>query len=748
MGVNGLFSLLRPIEEKVHVRQYRGKRVGIDVANWLYKGVYAQALEVFLDSNDADHYVIYCLKRLKLLLSCGIQPYLVFDGDALPMKAGEKDMRDGRKEEVFKETTRLLKEGKEAEAAEYIQKGLDVNFSIRYKMICVCKLLDIRFVVAPYEADAQLAFMLKEGVIDAIISEDSDLIAFGSSDVFFKMDGNGFGLRLQFPRIRELTISDGKKNSFSWKDLTLEQFQSICILSGCDYLPKSSDMHIKGISLKKASKYICLHGSIEKAVQWICTKFNVPEGFLVVFKDALAAFQHQVVFDTKMKVRCPFNSYTIQSSMLAQKVSKVEEEKKERVLEVGGKIHDDVGENVVNLSDSGITGGCDSIDMNTASNCKENPCIQPKQDHSNSSKCTSSKTAIETSQHADIIDDIADNDEVCEGAPKTTTKGNYQIEDIESDVEFDDTFETDHGKGKEQNPCQHSNAMCGDLQDAHAVEKAFGIRHPVSGEVLEEVPLSQFSHHTRHYIQEWRKICDGRKGKLKDSRTNGRQEGQHQSNTLRSYFKKRSQTQGRGSFLSSKPTTVGYEKGNFKMQSIAKTSSYSSKASGNLSHHKSTAISTSTTTTTSSSKSTSGTPRLSFGIDLAMFQGEIQPPYKQKSTSLQRSNANTNNEETKKVTKKVEESDSSFSCDWSLSQEEEKAIIIEESDDDTSADSEDRRCDAVLSREETPRREHKRRSTSPRSSFSSRSTTPHKKPKKKQLSLMDMLGVKRKDHNL
>lgn len=41
----------------------------------------------------------------------------------------------------------------------------------------------IDYVVAPYEADAQLAHLVKSGKVDAVISEDSDLLVFGCRTV-------------------------------------------------------------------------------------------------------------------------------------------------------------------------------------------------------------------------------------------------------------------------------------------------------------------------------------------------------------------------------------------------------------------------------------------------------------------------------------------------------------------------------------------------------------------------------------
>lgn len=38
-------------------------------------------------------------------------------------------------------------------------------------------------IVAPYEADAQLAYLTKAGLAQAVITEDSDLLAFGCKKV-------------------------------------------------------------------------------------------------------------------------------------------------------------------------------------------------------------------------------------------------------------------------------------------------------------------------------------------------------------------------------------------------------------------------------------------------------------------------------------------------------------------------------------------------------------------------------------
>jgi exonuclease 1 len=51
--------------------------------------------------------------------------------------------------------------------------------------------MNVQFIVAPYEADSQLTYMFNEGLIDFVITEDSDLLVFGATKVFFKMDPHG-----------------------------------------------------------------------------------------------------------------------------------------------------------------------------------------------------------------------------------------------------------------------------------------------------------------------------------------------------------------------------------------------------------------------------------------------------------------------------------------------------------------------------------------------------------------------------
>jgi len=60
---------------------------------------------------------------------------------------------------------------------------------------------NIECIVAPYEADAQLGYLSISGYVDAVISEDSDLLAYGCNRVLFKMDKFGNGEEINLDRL-------------------------------------------------------------------------------------------------------------------------------------------------------------------------------------------------------------------------------------------------------------------------------------------------------------------------------------------------------------------------------------------------------------------------------------------------------------------------------------------------------------------------------------------------------------------
>ena len=142
-----------------------------------------------------------------------------------------------------------------AGAREAFVRSVDVTPHMAYELIKLLRAERIPYVVAPYEADAQLAFLEREGIIDGIITEDSDLLVFGCRTVLFKLDTYGSCVEIQrdrFASARQLSLA-------GWGT---SEFRQMAILSGCDYLPS-----IVGMGLKNAHRLLRRYESVERVLQ-------------------------------------------------------------------------------------------------------------------------------------------------------------------------------------------------------------------------------------------------------------------------------------------------------------------------------------------------------------------------------------------------------------------------------------------------------------------------------------------------
>ena len=147
--------------------------------------------------------------------------------------------------------------------------------------------------MAPYEADAQLAYLERAGIVDAILTEDSDLLVFGCQNVLFKLDAVASTVvsisRKDFGSLVTSSNTNGV-SLFGWSDA---DFRAMAILSGCDYLP-----NIPGIGLKTAGTLLKRWKSAEQVVRVLTLegKKTVPPDYWKQFQLAEKCFLHQRVY--------------------------------------------------------------------------------------------------------------------------------------------------------------------------------------------------------------------------------------------------------------------------------------------------------------------------------------------------------------------------------------------------------------------------------------------------------------------
>uniref|UniRef100_A0A672JVQ2 Exonuclease 1 n=1 Tax=Sinocyclocheilus grahami TaxID=75366 RepID=A0A672JVQ2_SINGR len=301
MGIQGLLQFIKDASEPINVKKYGGQIVAVDTYCWLHKGAFSCA-EKLAKGEPTDQYVSYCMKFVDMLLSFGVKPILVFDGRNLPSKQEVEKSRRERRQSNLQKGKQLLREGKISEARECFTRSVNITPSMAHDVIKTARMRGVDCVVAPYEADAQLAFLNKSGIAQAVITEDSDLLAFGCKKVILKMDKQGNGLEIDQCHL-------GRCKSLG-NIFTEERFRYMCILSGCDYLPS-----LYGIGLGKACKLLRMANNpdilkvIKKMGQYLKMDITVPDEYIEGFTKANNTFLYQLVFDPLKRKVVPLNPY-------------------------------------------------------------------------------------------------------------------------------------------------------------------------------------------------------------------------------------------------------------------------------------------------------------------------------------------------------------------------------------------------------------------------------------------------------
>jgi len=150
----------------------------------------------------------------------------------------------------------------------------------------------VECLVAPFEADAQLAYLARKNYVAAVVTEDSDLLAFGTPKVLYKM--NDFGEA----RLMVLdNILGHKKGKLDLAGLDQDRFTECCILAGCDYLDS-----IPGFGFSRAVKEVKKCKTVSRLFKVLRhlekheKKVKMPDNYEENFSRSLIAFKHHFVF--------------------------------------------------------------------------------------------------------------------------------------------------------------------------------------------------------------------------------------------------------------------------------------------------------------------------------------------------------------------------------------------------------------------------------------------------------------------
>jgi len=234
MGIKNLLKFLNNYDNiitPINSDNFHYEKIAIDISIILYQviiGIRNTGADLTNKEGEITSHILGLFNRTILLLKKKIIPIYVFDGPPPPFK---NDIIAARREIKRQAYIKLDTVTDPLEKIKYFKKTV----SISKKQIDECKqlldLMGIPYIEAPAEADSQCAYLVKNGIASSVITEDMDILAFGSDKIY-----------RNFSSKTKETIEVKLSTILKTIDLTYEQFIEFCILLGCDYCDRIKDI--------------------------------------------------------------------------------------------------------------------------------------------------------------------------------------------------------------------------------------------------------------------------------------------------------------------------------------------------------------------------------------------------------------------------------------------------------------------------------------------------------------------------
>ncbi len=331
-------------KKEITLDSLKGKVVAVDAYNILYQFLTTIRQvdgTLLMDSKGRiTSHLSGLFYRFTNLMSKGIKPVFVFDGEVPKLKHAELAEREKRKKEAAIKYEEAKKKKELEEMAKFARQTTKLSDAMIEESKKLINTMGISAVQAPSEGEAQAAFITKRGDAFATASQDFDSLLFGS----LKLVQNLTLARKRklasgaFAEVRPELIE--LKEVLSELKLTQEQLIILGVLIGTDYNPGG----YKGIGPKKALELIHKHkipknifeAAAERAKEEI--DFD-PTEIVEVFKEIPVTEKYKIKFaelnvDEIKKILCKehnFSEERVESAL--QKLKEAREKAKQSALE-------------------------------------------------------------------------------------------------------------------------------------------------------------------------------------------------------------------------------------------------------------------------------------------------------------------------------------------------------------------------------------------------------------------------------
>jgi flap endonuclease-1 len=269
-----LGKLVAEVKHKIGLDELAGKTIAIDAYNTIY-----QFLSIIrqpdgtplMDSKGrVTSHLSGLLYRTANLLDYDIKPIYIFDGIPPALKQRTLEARMNRRKEALEEWEKAKAKGMVEEARTHAMASTRINKEIVESSKVLLGYMGIPFLQAPSEGEAQGSIMVKNGLLDAVASQDYDSFLFGADTVIRNLTITG---RRKLPKkgvFIEVTPEKVVLKELLAK-LQINQRQLIWLgmLMGTDF-----NSGIDGVGPVNALKIASSVKSIDEMVEQVRFKYN------------------------------------------------------------------------------------------------------------------------------------------------------------------------------------------------------------------------------------------------------------------------------------------------------------------------------------------------------------------------------------------------------------------------------------------------------------------------------------------
>jgi flap endonuclease-1 len=234
MGIKNLLKFLSEYPELIKEKdtgQYKGQKIAIDISILMYQVVIAirnSGSDLTNDKGEITSHILGLFNKTLSFLEKGIIPVFVFDGKPPQLK---QKILDARKQIRKKALEKLSDAQNDADKIKYLKRSVWISKDQMDQCRELLNLMGIPYVNAPEEADSQLSYLCKSNLVYAVLTEDMDILTFGSPRIIRNLSSS-----------KKTPIEIELNQVLSQLSITYEQFIELCILFGCDYCPNLSDV--------------------------------------------------------------------------------------------------------------------------------------------------------------------------------------------------------------------------------------------------------------------------------------------------------------------------------------------------------------------------------------------------------------------------------------------------------------------------------------------------------------------------